>query len=129
MSDSIHQEITVDANADRIYEALTNARHFSGFTGGAPSEIDGTAGGAFSGFGGMITGRNVELVPGRRVVQAWRAKNWPDGTYSIIRFELEARGKATHVVFDQSGFPATAKQDLEAGWHKMYWDPLRKYLG
>ncbi|MFM9886587.1 MAG: SRPBCC family protein [Burkholderiales bacterium] len=128
MADSIHQDVDIDASADRIFEALTTARHFSGFTGGAPSEIDAAPGGAFSCFGGMITGRNVELVPGRRVVQAWRAKNWPEGVYSIVRFELQAKGKSTNVVFDQSGFPATAKQELEGGWHKMYWEPLRKYL-
>ena len=128
MSDSIHQEVVIDASPDRIYEALTSDQHFSGLTGGAPSEIDATAGGAFSCFGGMITGRNIELVPGRRVVQAWRVNTWPDGTYSIVRFELEAKGTSTQLVFDQSGHPATAKPDLEGGWHKMYWEPLRKYL-
>ena len=119
MSDSIHQDVAIDASADRIYEALTSAEHFSGFTGGAPSEIDATAGGAFTCFGGMISGRNIELVPGRRVVQAWRVKNWPDGMYSIVRFELEANGDFTTLAFDQSGHPASAQQELEGGWHKM----------
>lgn len=128
MSDSIHQEVVINASADRIYDALTSEQHFSGFTGGAPSEIDATAGGAFTCFGGMITGRNIELVPGRRVVQAWRVKNWPEGAYSIVRFELEATGTSTQLVFDQSGHPALAKEELEGGWHKMYWDPLRTYL-
>ena len=128
MSDSIHQEVAIDASAHRIFEALTSAEQFSGFTGDAPSEIDATAGGAFTCFGGMITGRNIELVPGGRVVQAWRVKNWSDGTYSIVRFELEAKGTSTQLVFDQSGHPATAQQELEGGWHKMYWEPLRKYL-
>ena len=119
MSDSIHQEVVIDASADRIYDALTSEQHFTGFTGGAPSEIDATAGGAFTCFGGMITGRNIELVPGRRVVQAWRVKNWPDGTYSIVRFELAATGTSTQLVFDQSGHPALAQQELEGGGHKM----------
>jgi hypothetical protein len=38
-------------------------------------------------FGGDISGRNVELVPGRRAVQAWRSNAWPEGVYSIVRFE------------------------------------------
>jgi activator of HSP90 ATPase len=128
MSDSIHQETVIEAEADRVYDALTNATAFSGFTGGAPCEIDAAAGGAFSCFGGMITGRTVDLVPGRRVVQAWRAKSWPDGAYSIVSFALQPEGSKTRIVFDQSGHPSGEKQHLEAGWEAMYWEPLRKYL-
>ena len=128
MSEPIHQDVLIKASPQRIYDALTDAKLFSAFTGGAAAEIDGRAGGAFSCFGGRITGRNVELVPGERVVQAWRAGHWPTGVYSIVRFELQRDHDGTRLVFDQSGFPADNRQHLEAGWHKMYWDPLRAFL-
>ena len=127
MSGSIHQEVLIDATAGRIYDALTDAARFAALTG-APAQIDAEAGGAFSCFGGMITGRNIELVPGQRLVQAWRAGSWPAGTYSIVRFELRPEGAATRVVFDQAGFPPEQQPHLEAGWQKMYWEPLRKYV-
>jgi uncharacterized protein YndB with AHSA1/START domain len=129
MADAIHQEVVIEASPQRVFAALTEAAQFSGFTAGAPAEIDGRAGGAFSCFGGQIVGRNVELVPGKRVVQAWRSGGWSDGVYSIVRFELTPEGKATRVVFDQSGYPAGEDAHLAPGWHKMYWEPLRKYLG
>ena len=97
-------------------------------TGGAPAEISRDEGGPFSCFGDRIVGRQVELVPDRRIVQAWRAADWEDGVYSVVRFELREDGKGTRLVFDQSGFPQGEKGHLEAGWPKMYWEPLQEFL-
>ena len=129
MSSSIHQEVTFKTSPQRVYSALTDAAEFQAFTGGAPAEIANVAGGAFSCFGGMILGRNIELVPNERIVQAWRAGNWGDGDYSIVRFVLNATEAETQLVFDQTGFPEEHREHLDAGWHKMYWEPLRRYLG
>src|SRR5882724_6583502 len=126
MSRHIHQEIEFDANLQRVYAALTDAAQFSALTGGAPAEISREAGGTFSCFGGAIVGRQVELAPDQRVVQAWRAGNWPAGVYSIVKFELQAAGARTRLVFDQSGFPEAEATHLADGWHKMYWEPMRK---
>jgi activator of HSP90 ATPase len=128
MSNSIRQAVIIKSGPQRVYDALLDAKQFSAFTGGAPAEIDSKAGGAFSCFGGMITGRNVELMPNQRIVQAWRARNWPEGVYSIVRFELDAQGSETRLTLDHSAFPEGNAEHLEGGWHKMYWEPLKKYL-
>jgi uncharacterized protein YndB with AHSA1/START domain len=86
--------------------------------------LEATEGAAFSAFGGHITGRHVELVPGKRIVQAWRAKTSPEGVYSIARFELQATGTGTTLVFDHAGFPADIKDHLAQGWQANYWDKL-----
>ncbi len=119
----IHQEVTLSAAPARIYQALVDSKRFSELTG-APASGDSTEGAHFSVFGGHITGRHVELVPGKRVVQAWRAKNWPEGLYSIVRFELQADGGGTKLVFDHDGFPAEMKEHLASGWQANYWDKL-----
>jgi uncharacterized protein YndB with AHSA1/START domain len=125
---SITQEVTIKARAKKVYDALTDAKQFSAFSGGAPAEIDAQEGGSFSCFGGHIKGRNIELVPGKRVVQAWRSVKWADGVYSIVRFELSEEGGSTKIFFDQAGFPEEAGPHLEVGWAKMYWEPLKAYL-
>jgi len=125
---SIHQEIDVKGSPQRIYEALLDSKQFSAFTG-APAEIHREAGGAFSCFGGVITGRNVELIPGRRIVQAWRSNGWTEGSYSIVKFELTQQGSGTRLVMDHRGFPDGKREHLEAGWKEHYWEPLAKYLG
>jgi activator of HSP90 ATPase len=124
----IHQEIVVDAPKSLVYGVLTDAARFSQMSGGAPTEIDAKAGGAFSCFGGMITGRNIECVPGELLVQAWRAKPWGSGVYSIVRFELRAEGSSTKVALDHAGFPEGQGEHLDKGWHANYWEPLRKLL-
>jgi transposase-like protein len=65
-------------------------------------------GGPFSLFGGHITGRQVELVPDQLVVQAWRAKTWPAGVYSIARFELRRQKEPRPASSSTTtGFPPT----------------------
>jgi activator of HSP90 ATPase len=126
---AIHQEQDFRASPQRIYEALLDSKQFSAFSGGRSAEIDRVVGGAFSLFAGHIAGRNLELIPNRRIVQAWRAAAWPEGVYSITRFELQGQDSATRIVFDHTGFPPDLAEHLESGWQKNYWEPLRKHLG
>lgn len=136
----IHQEVSFKVSRKRVYEALTDAKQFnkvvqlsaaiqSGMVpGGKPVEVSPEVGGAFSAFGGHITGRHVELVPNERIVQAWRAGGWGPGQYSIARFELVEQGSGTKIVFDHTGFPQGQAQHLAEGWKANYWEPLEKYF-
>lgn len=124
---TIHQEIDFPVQPARIYEALLNAKQFSAFSN-APAQVTPQAGEPFKLFAGQIEGRNVELIPNQRIVQAWRPISWPAGVYSIVRFELVARNAGTRLVFDHTGFPEDKKQHLSEGWESDYWGPLRKYL-
>jgi activator of HSP90 ATPase len=124
---TIHEEVIFEASPQRIYEALLDSKQFAAFSG-MPAEIDAKAGGAFSMFGGMIVGRNVELVPKVRVVQAWRPTHWDAGAYSIVKFELKEKGAGSTLVLDHRGFPEGEFDALEAGWKSHYFERLKKYL-
>jgi activator of HSP90 ATPase len=138
-ADAIHQEPVFTANPKRVYDALTDAKQFTRVVqlSGAlqamhlpdkPAEISRDVGGAFSLFGGFITGRHVELVPNVRVVQAWRPGDWPPGVYSIVKFELVEQGSECKIVFDHAGFPKGTAEGLASGWKAHYWEPLAKFL-
>jgi len=124
---AIHHEVDFSAVPQRIYDALLDEKRFKTFSGMA-AQINREAGGTFSVFDGHIVGRNLELVPARRIVQAWRVVPWPQGVYSIARFELEARGDGTRITFDHTGFPSAEAEHLEIGWQDHYWKALRTYL-
>ena len=124
---SLHQETNFKASPQRIYEALLDSKQFTTFSG-MPAEIDPNAGGAFSMFGGMIVGRNVELVANQRIVQAWRPANWDAGVYSIAKFELKPQGSETLIALDHTGFPESDFDGLTSGWPERYWEPLKKYF-
>ncbi len=125
---SLHQEIELKASPQRIYEILLDSKLFAAFTG-MPANIDSAVGGAFSMFGGMIVGRNVELIPNQRIVQAWRPTHWDPGVYSLVKFELKPQGSGTLLILDHTGFPEGDYDSLFKGWNSRYWDPLKKYLG
>jgi activator of HSP90 ATPase len=125
---AIHQEEDFKASPGRIYEALLDAKQFSAFSGMVGAQIHREVGGAFTIFNGHIVGLNLELVPKRRIVQAWRVVAWPEGIYSIARFELVGQESGTRVILDHTGFPPELAEDLESGWREHYWDTLKKYL-
>ena len=124
---TIHQEIDLKASPQIVYETLLDAKQFTQFSGRA-AEINREPGGAFSLFKGHIIGRNLELVPNQRIVQGWRVVTWPEGAYSIARFELKPQGSGTHIVLDHIGFPEGLHDHLAQGWDENYWSLLKKYF-
>ena len=128
MPREIKQTVTFDATPKQIYQALIDAGRHSAFTG-AKAKITAEVGSRFSAHGGYVTGVNVELTPGKRIVQAWRGKNWPKGAYSIVCFELEAAGKKrTRLIFTQYGVPDRFHERISEGWKRNYWVPLKQWL-
>jgi activator of HSP90 ATPase len=126
---ALHQEVLFDASPARIYDALLGAKAFAAFTG-MPARIDPRPGGAISIFGGLVVGRNIELVRNRRIVQAWRpVEDFPAGVYSLVKIDLVPRGSGTRLILDHTGFPEGHFDHLNAGWPPRYWIPLKKYLG
>jgi uncharacterized protein YndB with AHSA1/START domain len=140
-AEAIHQEVEFRASRKRVYAALTDAAQFERVVqlsdamktlmrpGAPPAQISTEAGGAFSTFGGLIVGRQIELMPDERIVQAWRPAYWKPGVYSIVTFEIAESGSGTRLVLDHRGFPDGDGQGLLDGWNKNYWEPLAKYLG
>lgn len=139
-SAAIHHRLTFAASPHRLYAALTDAAQFHKVTmlsevmrgglpaGAAPTAISPAAGGRFTLFGGVITGRHIELVPDTRLVQAWRDSDWKPGVFSLVRFELASLGSGTTMKFEHTGFPDAAATHLSAGWKANYWEPLAKFL-
>jgi|HubBroStandDraft_6_1064221.scaffolds.fasta_scaffold21082_3 activator of HSP90 ATPase len=139
-SEAIHQEVIFKAPRKKVYEALTDAKQFekvvqlsaavkSGMVPpGKPAEISRELGGAFSLFGGYISGRQLALIPEKRIVQAWRAGSWDPDDYSIANFVFSDQDANTKLIFDHTGFPGSQAQHLAEGWHVNYWEPLSKFL-
>jgi activator of HSP90 ATPase len=136
---SIHQEAKFNASPARVYAALTEAKEFDKVfalsdasktmkLADNPSVISKEPGGAFALFGGYITGRQLELVPNTRLVQAWRSASWKPGAYSIVTWTFTPAGKGTTLSMDHGGFPSGEAPSLAEGWHKNYFTPLGKYL-
>lgn len=130
----LHQAVTLAASPQRVFDVLTNGAEFAAATEKA-AILSATEGDTFKLFGGSIEGRHIELLPGKRVVQAWRIADWEAGVYSIVRITLTPDGRGTKMTLDQFGVPegkspffATWQEHVTVGWQKYYYDALKSYL-
>ena len=125
---NISHKIVLPARPAAVYAALTEAGQHSRFTG-EPAKIEARAGGAFTCYGSYISGITLEVEPNKRLVQAWRSRDWPKGHYSIVTFALSARaGGKTELRFSQIGVPADDYAEKNKGWRTHYWEPLQRFL-
>ena len=129
---SIHQDALIEATALEVYRYLTDGETFAAATGMA-ARVEPIEGSAFSLFEGRIEGRQVELVPGRLVVQAWRfgaahPDVWAPGVYSVVRFTLTEEGERTRFVVDHDAVPSEWQEHLETGYPVFYAEPMARYF-
>jgi uncharacterized protein YndB with AHSA1/START domain len=118
----------IPAGADRIYKAWLDSKEHAAMTGGSATS-ESHVGGKFSAWDGYIRGTNLELEPGRRIVQSWRSNDFPDGAPdSRVEVKLEAADGGTRVTLLHSNVPEGQSADYEKGWREHYFNPMRKYF-
>jgi activator of HSP90 ATPase len=121
---TIRQTVAINAAPLDVYEALMDSKAHSKFTGSA-ARVSPQVGGRFETYDGYAEGTNLELVPGRRIVQAWRASDWPEDHYSTVTFALANAAGGTTLTFTQTGVPDDQEGAIRQGWIEFYWEPLR----
>ena len=128
MTKAIRQTVLIRATPKQVYAALADQKQHAKFTD-APAKIGKKAGTAFTCYDGYITGITIELMPAKRIVQAWRSQGWPAGTFSLVTFALaKAAGGKTKLTFTQLGVPAGDYKAKSSGWRSHYWKPLKAFL-
>ena len=124
---TIRQTVSFKASPHKIYEMLMDSRIHTRFSGGKAS-ISRKSGGKFSAYDNYISGTNIELVPDTKIVQSWRASDWPEGHYSKVTFSFAKIRDGCHLTFTQTGVPEQQYEGIRQGWHDFYWSPMKKYL-
>ena len=121
---NLRQTITFKVSPAKVYAALMDARQHGRFTQ-SKVRISRTVGGRFEIYDGGLSGTNVELAANKKIVQAWRAGDWPEGHFSTATFALAKIPAGTRLTFTQRGIPAEHFEDIKAGWHAYYWRPMK----
>src|SRR5437867_3245317 len=102
---TIRQTATVRGATPRdIFETLMDSKKHSALSG-QKTTVSRKVGGAFK-VGRDLEGTHLALTKDKRIVQTWRANNWPKGTYSRATFALTKVRGGTRIGFRQSGVPA-----------------------
>ena len=132
MCKTIKQRVKFKADPATIYDLLADSRKHSAFTGKS-AVISRKIGGTFalgkSNGESDITGINVDLVPGRRIVQAWRHRKFPEGIFSMAAVTLKPTADGgTELVLTHRGVPKDLIPDTEQAWRDQYWHRMKAYL-
>ncbi len=77
MTISFEVSATLSATPETLYSAWLDSAKHSAMTGAA-AEVSDKVGGTFTAWDGYISGKNIELEPGKRIVQAWRTVEFSD---------------------------------------------------
>jgi activator of HSP90 ATPase len=124
---TIRQSVTIKASPHDVYEALMDSKQHAEFTGGRAA-ISRKVGGKFTAFDGYARGVNLELVPDKKIVQTWRAEDWPEGHYSKATFTFTKVEGGTKLTFTQTGVPEDQYASISQGWRDYYWAPMKEML-
>ena len=85
----------IPATPQQIYAAWLDSLAHSAMTGGKASMSD-EIGAAISAWDGYITGRNLHLVRGKRIVQSWRTSRFTDAHADFDRHDHSEGGRERH---------------------------------
>jgi uncharacterized protein YndB with AHSA1/START domain len=119
---------TIPASAQEIYEAWLDSLAHSEMTGSEAIMSD-EVGAEVAAWDGYITGRNLELVPGERIVQSWRTNEFTDQHEdSIITLTLEEVADGTLLTLVHSKVPQEQTSYERGGWQVHYFEPMNEYF-
>jgi activator of HSP90 ATPase len=124
----IEQTVFLDASPEDVYDALLDAKKHSAFTG-SPATTSAKVGAEFNAWDGYISGKNLELVKNKKIVQEWETTEWPKGyPRSRLEFTLTAKRGGTELRMVHTNVPAEQVGDYTGGWKSAYWEPLGEYF-
>ncbi len=110
-----------------LYAAWLDSDIHSEMTG-SDAVITPEVGGDFSAWDGYISGENIQLEPGKRIVQSWRTTEFaPEDPDSMLEILLEKVPGGTKLTLNHSGIPA-GQPDYAKGWEDFYFKPMHEYF-
>jgi activator of HSP90 ATPase len=128
MKEKVKLSVTLPASPDVIYKAWLSGKEHTAFTG-EETKSSSKKGGSYTAGGGYMWGKNLELDPGKKIVQSWHSTDFPkDAEDSRLELLLEKSGKGTKLTLVHSNIPDGQKDRYKEGWKEFYFKPMKKYF-
>lgn len=117
----------IPASPQAVYSAWLDSEGHTKMTG-SPANSSANVGDSFDAWDGYITGKNLEIEPGKRIVQSWRTKDFEE-THgdSQIEVTFEAVESGAKVTLHHTDVPV-GHGKYEQGWVTHYFEPMTKYF-
>ena len=111
-----------------LYNAWLDSRIHSEMTG-ADAKIDPGLNGSFNIWNGYITGKTLELLKNRKIVQQWRTTDFPEGSdHSVIEIVFHTTPDGTKLTLWHYNIPDGQGKEYKEGWKQYYFKPMKKYF-
>ena len=129
MAKTITQKVVFKNTTPKALYALYMDAKKHTLIAGSPCIISAKEGSKYSVHGGYITGKNLQLIKDKLIVQTWRAKDWDkkevDSTFII---NLEQSGKDVVLHATHANVPDKNAAGVAKGWTGHYWNPWKQHL-
>jgi uncharacterized protein YndB with AHSA1/START domain len=117
----------IPAAPEQVYHAWLDSELHSTMTGGT-AHVNAEIGVDFDAWDGYIHGRNLELTPGKRILQAWRTAEFTASEAdSLLEITLEPEGKSTRLTLRQTNLPEHGMK-YKQGWFEAYFEPMQAFF-
>ncbi len=127
MTPVIQQSVRFRTAPQKLFEMYLDSKKLSKSTG-MPARIGRKVGGRFRAFNGMLEGTNLLIVPGKQIVQLWRATHWKNEDWSILILTFSKVAGGAQIDLAHVGVPAYDQKGVREGWPKYYWRPWKDFL-
>ena len=125
---TIVQKVKFKATPQELFDLYMDSKKHSEATGGK-AVLSKNAGGSFLAWDGYIEGKNLVLVPGRLIVQAWRTSEFKKSDLdSVLVLTLEKAVGGSLLTMTHTAVPDAIAPHFNKGWKTHYWKPFEKYL-
>lgn len=115
------------ASPEEVYQAWLDSKNHAQMTG-SPARMSSKVGEEFEAWDGYIFGKNLELEPGKRILQTWRTTEFdPSEQDSLVEIVFEPVLNGTKVTIHHSNLPAHGSQ-YQQGWVDSYFQPMKEYF-
>ncbi len=114
----------IPAPPEEVYVALTNPNTIRLWSG-EEAEMSEVPGSEFTLWEGSIAGRNLEFIPGQKIVQQWYFGDQPDE--SIVTIVLHPHKTGTSVELSHTNIPDAEYDDFVNGWNYSYFGSLKDF--
>jgi uncharacterized protein YndB with AHSA1/START domain len=110
---------------EQVYTALTNPITIQLWSG-EPAEMSTEPGSEFSLWDGSITGKNLEFVPGKKIVQEWYFGE--QETPSIATIIIHDHKHGSSVELRHTNIPDEDFENIVEGWNVNYFGSLDEFF-
>jgi activator of HSP90 ATPase len=121
----IEKSYVINASAEDVFEALVNPELIQIWSGDE-AKMSADIGAEFKLWGGQMFGKNLEVIPNKKLVQEWCYEQWNEPSKVIIT--IKSKGKSSVVTLAHEDVPDKSFNSISDGWDTFYFGAIQDML-